>query len=136
MSGFYPCFCKIDITNHLKNVQLSALSDLSEYHISLSNNFQLNYHQIKEFLQSAKDDIMMNKFKCSLDRECSILSNKTMNKTYSVLKVSKNAKLLSDLMRQLDNIIRLFDRKYQHYSNPIVHCTIAHSSIKYETAKE
>ncbi|CAD8194458.1 unnamed protein product [Paramecium octaurelia] len=125
MSGFYPSFCKIDVTSQFPKLKQE------EYHISLSLNFQLNYHQIKDFIDSIQNDIdTFQAFTCTLNHESKIYKNEITKKEYLVLEVNINKERVKQLINLIAQSITLFDKLYQRVEI-IPHCTIKqHLNLK------
>ena len=104
--GSFPCFAYIDCKHG---------------HISLGGNFLLNLHQIENFLEDVKAEMIYKEFNITFEQEKSML--KGVGKEYEVFKILGNKMTIFQMIKSLEKIIKTYDRNYKFYNNPIPHIT-------------
>lgn len=109
LSGSFPSFCKVDVTPYF-----SALKLRDEYHITLSSNFQLAFHQIEPFLFALKRKLeKFNEFLCCPFPKSEKLYNERKQQEYHVVLFDVNRQGLIELSEAVQNVIQKFDHAYE-----------------------
>lgn len=109
LSGSFPSFCKVDVTPYF-----TALKLRDEYHITLSANFQLAFHQINPFVSALKRKLdKFNEFLCCPFPKSEKLYNERKQQEYHVVLFDVNRQGLIELSEAVQNVIQKFDHAYE-----------------------
>lgn len=160
IAGNFPCFFFIEVSNNKiidnlfkKMDELSGgIEKIRDLHISLSQTFALNLHQIDGFLNKVKSNfksiihfipIIIENLAYFKKIQLKILafeidsfsSSKLAQQSFIVLKISKNEEII-DIIKEIDIIMKAYKFPTLFFEDYTPHISIAYSELNQEKIKE